>query len=368
MKSSVDIELDVLAIGGGPAGAATALQLSRQGLSVGIVERSTFSQRRIGEMLAPENRPILETLGIWNAFLESAPLASPGLISAWESAEPLERDFVFNPYGVGWHLDRSRFDQFLVQQAAAAGSLVFAGAKWLQDPRLKDGKWQLAVGGPDGERRITTRYLVDASGRSSWFARRMGIPRTSLDTLVGVVGFWLGSRRQECRLLVEAFEDGWWYSGRLPGGGAVAACMIDEVNLPREPSLLLDFWKRTMQKASLTCEAWRQDGDPADLRCVSANSSRIARFAGEAWLALGDAAIAYDPLSGRGIRQALAGAIRAVAVVLDFMQHNHDSSAVYCEWLETEFRSYCQMRRRHYASVNRWPEAPFWRNRARLAP
>ena len=57
---------DVLILGGGPAGCATALALRAQApaLAVGLIEASSYDQPRIGEVLPGVARVFLEHLGI----------------------------------------------------------------------------------------------------------------------------------------------------------------------------------------------------------------------------------------------------------------------------------------------------------------
>ena len=105
-------------LGGGPAGAATALELARRGRDVVLLEATRFDGPRVGETLPPEANPLLRRLGVWDAFLASRPLASPGTVSAWGSPRPAETDFVANPHGNGWHVDRNRFDRMLCAAAA----------------------------------------------------------------------------------------------------------------------------------------------------------------------------------------------------------------------------------------------------------
>jgi 2-polyprenyl-6-methoxyphenol hydroxylase-like FAD-dependent oxidoreductase len=62
---------DVVILGGGPAGAATALSLRSHApdLSVALIEQTNYHATRIGETLPPAVRPLLETIGVWQAFL-----------------------------------------------------------------------------------------------------------------------------------------------------------------------------------------------------------------------------------------------------------------------------------------------------------
>ena len=105
--------VDIVIVGGGPSGAATALSLTRGGLSVSVLERTRYEEMRIGETVAPAIRNPLGALGLWERFLEAQHNPSHANRSAWGSPEIHYQDFIFNPYGLGWHLDRRRFDRML---------------------------------------------------------------------------------------------------------------------------------------------------------------------------------------------------------------------------------------------------------------
>src|SRR6516165_5383900 len=98
-------------LGGGPAGCAAAIGLARAGLPVAILERSCADVERSGETLPPIAKTMLHRLDLWEAFRADDHLACPGIVSVWADAQTYENDFLFSPYGHGWHLDRQRFDR-----------------------------------------------------------------------------------------------------------------------------------------------------------------------------------------------------------------------------------------------------------------
>ena len=101
---------DVAIVGGGPAGAVSALCLARRGFRVALVEATRFEGERYGETLPPEINPVLRELGLWDVFSGLGPVQAPGILSAWDAGSPTEQDFISNAHGSGWHIDRNRFD------------------------------------------------------------------------------------------------------------------------------------------------------------------------------------------------------------------------------------------------------------------
>ena len=89
--------VDIVIVGGGPSGAATALSLARVGLSVSVLERTRYEEVRIGETVAPTIRNPLGALGLWERFLEAEHNPSHANRSAWGSPEIHYQDFIFDP-------------------------------------------------------------------------------------------------------------------------------------------------------------------------------------------------------------------------------------------------------------------------------
>jgi flavin-dependent dehydrogenase len=84
---------------------------------------------------------------------------------------------------------------------------------------------------------------------------------------------------------------------------------------------------------------------------------------GKGWVAVGDAATAYDPLSGEGVCKALQAGIDAAAAIL--AEQSGDESALlrHSEILTEEFKSYLRLQESFYSREERWTESSFWERR-----
>jgi 2-polyprenyl-6-methoxyphenol hydroxylase-like FAD-dependent oxidoreductase len=118
---------DAVVLGGGPAGATAAWLLARAGWSVGLLERKAFPRRKVcGEYLSGTNLPLLEHLGIAEAFRARAgpPVRHVGLFAGTAC---LRADLP-RPGGSrgewGRALGREHLDALLLRGAARAGIVV----------------------------------------------------------------------------------------------------------------------------------------------------------------------------------------------------------------------------------------------------
>jgi flavin-dependent dehydrogenase len=347
---------DVIIAGGGPAGAATAIALAQRGLRAALIERHLAPPARVGETLPPAVRDPLEALGLWQRFLADGHDPAVGNRSSWGSDRIDEIHFIRNAYGEGWHIDRQKFEVMLLDAAREAGVAVYAGARidgW-QGPRHR----VTLAGGA-----LEAPFAVDATGRASFLARILGAERVAIDQLVAATLF-LEARApdpQQRFTFIEAVEEGWWYSAPLPGGRLVAAFMtdgdLDVVSSLRDR----DGWMAAVRRAPVTAErvAAYEAGTVAP-GIASANTSRLSSVAGPDWLAAGDAAVSFDPLSSQGILTALQSAVDAAAAIAD---GSDAGLSRYASLTAQRYRDYLVERARYYGAEHRWPDAPFWRRR-----
>jgi len=322
---------DVAVIGGGPAGSTTALCLARKGWKVCLFEATAYQGDRWGETLPPEINPILQELGVFDEFRALEPLPSPGIVTVWGGI-PQELDFLRNPYGTGWHVDRNRFDAMLCRQAEAAGARCFERCR-AESAERSEGWWQ--VGG------IEARMLVDASGRSGW--RATGTIEREIEGRMLTIVFRLRCAPSDLRTYIESAPAGWWYSAPVPQGGAIAMFFTDcdlyvsEGIVPAEQLAASPLTRGRFECAEI-----------AATRTVQVASSCAMEVAGDGWVAVGDSASSYDPLSGMGIFQAMRQGTNAAIAAEGYLRGEGGLVARYAAMVRADWGAYVERRRERY--------------------
>jgi 2-polyprenyl-6-methoxyphenol hydroxylase-like FAD-dependent oxidoreductase len=360
--------VNVAILGGGPAGCATALALVHEGFSIALIERTSYLNVRVGETLPPEVKAQLRSLGVWDQFMRNAPCACSGIRYAWGRPDVLQSDCIFNPYGTGWHIDRGRFDAMLARMAEKAGIHVFTVASKIACSEDAKGDWEIRITREGKQFDICSKFLIDASGRASALARRSSATRIFYDRLVGVVVFLSTPERNplgDCTF-VEAVEDGWWYSAPLPNSRLVVAYMTDADLNERGSNSSIQCWREQLRKTTHTQSLLNSRALVSGPFIFAANSSRLSRFSGRNWLAVGDAAVAFDPLSSQGVYKALESGIRAGRAIRDYFGGDATALRSYAREMKDSFDRYLLSRNKYYAVERRWPHSTFWLRRSGL--
>jgi len=345
---------DITIAGAGPAGSVLALLAARTRYRVLLVERSHFDRPRFGETAPPELRQALTRVGLER--LAQAPFCreAPEVLSVWGSDEPWSRHHIFSPYGTALHLDRRAFDEALALAARDAGADLKLGcaARFAAQPR---GGYivQLSTG-----ERIRAKAAILATGRAGG---GLGLPyvREYLDNNVAVAARLSSpAGHLDPRTVIEAVPGGWFYLAALPGNEVIAVFITLATLVPSERRARLRWWLEALAQTTVVRKALNGCRLPYALSVANARASFALSGAGDSWLAVGDARIAPDPLSGQGIIWAIDDAASAMEL-LTRMQWRDLAQDMRARTLR-EVEAYLFERSRVYLSEQRFKGDVYW--------
>ena len=359
----------VAIVGGGPGGATTAMMLAHRGLEPIVLEAQSGPEPKVGECLSPSANPLLERLGIKDRLRRDGHLPSYGTRSIWGSATPLERDFVFGTRGCGWHLDRRKFEATMADAARDVGVDWRYGWRLINCSHGNNG-WVLSLKTPTGSESLEAEFVVDATGRGARLARQFGVRQIRYDRLTAtalLLKSQIGKEIKDSFTLVEAVASGWWYSARLPDAMLMLVYMTDSDLMEHAAMRRADDLLSLLEATDHTRQRIREGGygAVAPPRLLPANSARLSAIYGDGWLAVGDAATAYDPLSSYGISSAMGAGFYAGSAIADFLEGDRSALLAYKKIVDRAYAQYMAMHCERYAFERRWADKLFWRRRHR---
>ncbi|NKC16563.1 MAG: FAD-dependent oxidoreductase [Gammaproteobacteria bacterium] len=309
--SQIDSVFDTAIAGAGPAGLVAAVRLARAGRRVILLDRAVTDTPKIGESLPAS----IETLF---AKLDLAPLESPphrripGSLSLW-AGEIRSQDFVMQAEGSGWRLDRLAFEQSLANQALQAG--VSRYDAWLKHCQLTDQGWGIET--EDGHK-VRAKWLVDATGRRSVASKIHNIKKQKSPPLIAIWGIGKATQNlvPDARTITESDDSGWWYAAHLPDHRPLAIYHTSAAKAPvlkQEPQRWL---KQLVQSRLISKHIDPEAFANTELRATDARTAWLSNAYGDHWIATGDAALCFDPLSSQGIFNAIAISDMATKAIL----------------------------------------------------
>ena len=349
---------DIAIAGAGPAGSVLALLAARAHYRVLLVEKSRFDEPRFGETAPPELRPVLTRVGL--EHLLQAPFCrdAPEVLSVWGSHEPVARSHIFSPYGSAFHLDRRAFDEALAIAARDAGADLRLGcsARFITQPS-SGYVVQLSTG-----ERIRSRLGILATGR---VGGSIGLPyvRRYLDNNIAVAARFSSCRPQlDGRTVIEAVPGGWFYLAALPSNEFIAVFITSAALIPGKRRARLRWWLEALARTTVVRNALNGCRLPETLFVADARASFARSGGGDCWIAVGDARIAPDPLSGQGIIWAIDDASLAMEHLAS--RERRGLAQPMQARTERDVGAYLLERSHVYAQEQRFKDDPYWASMA----
>ena len=320
-------DFDAVIIGGGPAGSVAGAYLVRAGLRVLIVEKERFPRFHIGESLMPVVNSVLREIGAWDKVERAGfvPKYGAEFHVGNRSAPPRHVEFargMVPGLDYTYQVERSRFDQLLLEHAAELGCAVRQETRAVavqgSGPGGRGGYevTLLPVGSRDGAPGETVRcaYLVDASGRDRLFAKPIPTApaHPDLDKRVAVYGHFHGVKRAAGQaggnIVIVRHEDGWGWlipldEERTSVGVVTTAGRMRASRLGPEA-----MFRQIVAESDKLGRALAGAVPLTPFHAAADYNYRAQAFAGPRLVLVGDAACFLDPMFSTGVFLALLSA------------------------------------------------------------
>jgi flavin-dependent dehydrogenase len=287
-------DFDVVILGAGPAGTATAICCARAGLRVAVLERESFPRHAPGESLHPGVQPLLRLLGVEDRVLAAGFVRYRGIVVEWGAPE-FVREFGADADGpwLGFQACRAEFDAILLERARSLGTAV-----------LQPARATAAILGPDAavqgiktsDAPISAAFTVDATGRWRTLSRWLGIDWHQRGPNRYA---WFGYAEGDCPArhdypAIRADSEGWTWVARV--GQSIYQWTRINFDGSRPPDDWLPLELSGLKPIGL------QGGQDVTWRIASCLS-------GPGYFLAGDAAATLDPASSHGVLKALMSGI-----------------------------------------------------------
>ncbi len=315
--------VDVVVVGAGPAGAATAILLAEHGLHVIVLDRGSLPRPKIcGEYLSPEAGRVLDRLGVLKAVDVAGAAAIHGMritapdgtaitghyrdVGAWRpyrqhamgvARETLDGALVERVRALPVDLrEHARVVDLIVDQGVVTG-VRFAD----RDARVHD---------------VRARLVVGADGRASVVAERLGCRRPHALRRMALVTYVAGL--ESCRDLGEIFVDPPDYAilNPIAPDRVNLALVVPLAHAVRWSDRLDDFMAARVRQLPHLARRLAGATRVAPIRALGPLAHRVAPPKTGGVLLVGDAGGFYDPFTGEGVFSALRSAELAVATIV----------------------------------------------------
>jgi len=315
--------VDVIVIGGGPAGSTTSAVLAQRGVKVALYEREQFPRFHIGESLIPETYWVLKRIGMLDKMKKSH-FVKKQSVQFVNSAGKESAPFYFQDNKPGecsltWQVVRSEFDAMMLNNARELGVVVHQPSRVSEV--LFDGERARGVRvlNEDGSKTdVAAKVVVDASGQSTMLQNRFKLRQWDPILNKGAIWtYWKGAFRDSGRnegatvVIQTTNKKGWfWY---IPQHNDIVSVGVvgpfDYLFKSRGSH------EETFSEEVAACPAVQKRIAGAEritgYFATKDYSYRSRQTAGEGWVLVGDAFGFLDPLYSSGVLLALKTGVPA---------------------------------------------------------
>lgn len=344
---------DVVIIGGGPAGSVLGSYLSKAGVSNTILEKAVFPRAHVGESLVSSTVRIFDEIDFIETMEREGFPRKYG--AAWHPTkgkgefaiefaefpqEGVDQDYTY-------HVERSRFDQLLLDHARNLGSDVrenVAVRKVLFDDDGFANGVRVSIDGELSE--IPAKMVIDCSGRNTILGTQLGLKYKDPIFNQFAVHAWfedvdrgdIPETADYIHIYFLSVERGWaWQipiSDTVTSVGVVAEREVFKQSRQRTEEYFDDLVATNPGLSKALTTATRIN----DFKAEADYSYGMTEFVGDGWMLVGDSARFVDPIFSSGISIALEAAKAAsesIVAALESGDWSRDALKPYEDHMKT---------------------------------
>ncbi len=350
--------VDVVVIGGGPAGSTVSTLLAQRGVKVRLYERDTFPRFHIGESLIPETYWVFKRLNMLDKMKKS-PFVKKHSVQFVSASGRLSAPFYFEenkPHECSqtWQVIRSEFDTMMldnarehgvdVRQPARVLEVLFEGDRAVGVKVQKDGGGSEEVRAQGGGGRERAEHdapepaQAAAVGPGAEQGRRSGRTGRARTATPGGTR----ARRWSCRRRTRRAGGGTSRSTTTP---SASAWWPRSTTCSRAAGRTSRSTRRRWRRARRSRSGCRRARGATGYYATKDYSYRSSQVAGDGWVLIGDAFGFLDPLYSSGVLLALKSGDLAADAIADGLAAGDTSAAQLGRWGEVFGKGVDRMRR-----------------------
>lgn len=355
------MQKEVIIIGNGIAGVTLAMLLKRKGISFALLHRKGEKKPfALGETLPPSAMPLLQQLQLLSLFEENAYRKTYGYHSMWGSSRVTDINFYHhNPYKNGLKINKS---QTLDTMQDFIRDEMISYTKGFEIIHEAHGN-TVVLAKNDGVKMVQGKILVDATGRNRAVLQKLDIQATTHDELV-VLSCHIPKLKHPKlthEVYVESFKEGWGIVSALNETENICSIFTHKNHEILSKLKDVSQWKSVLAETVYLKDFLTEDVQ-VKFKGGNANSSVANKTSGSNWLALGDAAMSFDPLSSHGITNTIYTAVRAAeAIEKKLTEADPDAFREYGETMQKIYQQYLLSKNKLYQQETRWKNSEFWK-------